>query len=237
MNAIRRISLSLAAIATAAGTTATAQAATATPRPLAQATLATCKQVGNTEATRRVAMLDTLRQRVESAKDLTGQHRSALLTLIGNDSSGLTALDQTIQADPTVTQCRSDVQLIVTRYRVYVLVVPQVHLAIAADVLASVDTTFARLETPLSQRIAHAKLSDDQRARAQAALADFDSIVAAAGTEVTGQADTVLALTPAGYPGTTTTLKSVRATLKQARAHLGTARSDFDTIADILGLH
>lgn len=237
---IRTLRLTAVAVTVlcAATTTVVASAdTTPTPRPAGTDTLNACKQAGNTAITNRITVLNDLASRVNAAKDLTSTHRSALTTLISNDKSGLTQLDATIQADTTLSQCRTDVQSIVTAYRVYVLVVPQVHQVIAADVLSTVDTTFAGLEGPLGTAIQNANLNNGQRQRAEDALHDFTGNVTAAGNDLQGQADLVLSLTPTGYPGTTTTLHSTHAKLEAAHDALQRARGDFDTIAGILDMH
>ena len=240
MHTTRLVRTSLAAALGAATllTAAPVQAQTATPRPLQQSTLNACKQLGQTMVTSRLAVLSTLAARVASSKDLSAAHRTQLTSLLDSDRSGLTALDSTIQGDTTLSKCSSDVRLIVTQFRVYVLVVPQVHLVIAADVLSTVDATFARLEGPLGTAIGNdTGLDPGQRQRATEALADLASAVSAAAGALKGQADAALDLTPAGYPGTTATLKGIRASLESARDDLQKARRDFDTIADILDLH
>lgn len=213
-----------------------AQTVTATPRPLAQATLATCKQIGHDMVTARLGVLSSLAAKVAASTTLSSAHSAALGTLLSSDRSGLSALDATIQADTTLAQCRGDVQSIVTRYRVYVLVVPQVHIVIAADALQAAGNRLATLEPRLAAAIQDAHLNPGQQQRAGDALNDYTSNVSRAGGLIAGQADAVLALTPAGYPGTQTTLKAAHGNLKAAREDLENARHDFDTIADILGL-
>ena len=240
MHTTRLVRTALAASLGAATLFAAApvQAQTATPRPLQQSTLSACKQLGQTMVTARLAVLSTLGEKVAGSKALTGAHRAQLTTVLDSNRSGLTALDSTIQGDTTLARCSSDVRLIVTRFRVYVLVVPQVHLVIAADTLSNVDSVFARLEGPLGTAIQNdTGLNPGQRQQATEALADMTAAVSAAAGSIKGQADAALDLTPAGYPGTTTTLKGIRASLESARDDLHKARKDFDTVADILGLH
>ncbi len=238
MNPVRLARIPAAAVAVAAtvGAAAPVAAQTATPRPLAQATLATCKQAGQNMVTARLDVLGDLRNKVTASKTLTAAHRATLTNLVDSDRSGLSTLATTIQGDTTLAQCRSDVQSIVTRFRVYVLVVPQVHITIAADALQAADTTLAGLEQKLSTAIQNAHLNPGQQQRASEALTDYDTHVGNAAALIKGQADAVLALTPAGYPGTTTTLKSAHTNLESAHADLKAARADFDTIADILRL-
>ena len=233
MTSRRLLTAALAAAGVvAAGVTTPASAAT-----LQQSTLASCKQVGQTEVSRRLTTISTLQTRVGNAKDLTAAHRSRLSTLLSSDSTGLSALNATIQADTTLAQCRTDVRAVVTKYRIYVLVVPQVHLVIAADILTTVDTRLANLEDKLAKAIDSAGLPPGQKDKAGDALADMRSQVSAAATALQGQADAVLALTPAGYPGTTSTLLAVRSRLSTARTDLGKARDDVETIRDILEHH
>src|SRR5690242_14251407 len=79
------------------------------------------------EITRRLATLDRLTEVVNSAKLISGDDRTALVTKIVTDRAGLTELKATIDADSNLATLRPEVRRIVTDFRVYVLLEPQVR--------------------------------------------------------------------------------------------------------------
>jgi hypothetical protein len=223
----------IAAGMVAAMSSVSVSAATASTSPSpGTVTLNTLKARANTEVQNREAVLAKLAQRVQDARDLAPSDRTALSTLISNDESGLTSLDARIQADSTLATARVDAMRIVTDFRVYVLVEPQVHMVIAADRITDISAKLLALEPKLKQAIQDAKLTADQRSDAEKALSDFAKQVETTADDVSGVSASALALTPAGYPGNSTTLQADLSKLHAARAALSDARKDVDTIRD-----
>src|SRR2546422_337472 len=83
------------------------------------------KHRAHTAVEHRLDTLTKLRQRVTDDAHLTDADRTELLAEIDADSTGLTALDQKIQADTDKDTLKADVHAIVLDYRVYLLMVPK----------------------------------------------------------------------------------------------------------------
>ncbi|MBV9933735.1 MAG: hypothetical protein JO367_05485 [Actinobacteria bacterium] len=155
---------------------------------------------------KRLAWLDVLTGHVNNAKNLSADHKATLLDKIDADRRGLRSLRAQIVADDDGPTFRQHAQEIVTDYRVYLLLTPQVHMTIAAD---GMDVAYAKLETVADKLAAQGKDVTELRAKIDDAKAHADP--------VPGH---VLPLEPHGYP---TVDKPV---LDQARTDLQTARAD-----------
>jgi len=174
---------------------------------------------------RRLATLSALARDVDGDQALSAANQAPLDQLISQDTNGLTALKARIDTDTTYAALVSDARSIVTAYRVYVLVVPQVHLAAAADTIVDVSAKLTTIESHLQSVVS-------SRPNLPDLLADAEARTAAARTTALPVPGEVLALTPSGYPGTQTTLHQARSSVATARDDLTTARRDLDQIID-----
>lgn len=201
------------------------------------ATIAHCKQVGNQEVANRLGVLQALRADAANSAVLTPQHRDTLGKIVVGAGTGVAQLDTTIEHTGTYDMCRAAVLSIVTKYRVYSLLMPQTDLAIAADALSAANDVYLAQANALGAAIQAAKLNPAQSQKATQALAELRSKAAAAAAALQGQADAELALVPAGYPANASTQQRVRSNLGAARALLGGVGADYATIIGVLGLH
>ena len=215
----------LIAAAVAAATIAPAAAAPATSG-MTSARMAYLKARGHLAIQRRLNEIERLTTLVNGATHLSSANRSALLSKLSSDTSGLQALDTKIQGDTDATTLRTDLESIVTAYRIYVLVAPQVHLVVASDRVAALIDLGNSIASKIQAKIDAAKGNGKDVKAAQAALDDMKKQLADAAAAIGGVAASVIALTPSGYPGNRTTLLSARSSILSARAHLATARAD-----------
>ena len=210
-----------------------AQAATATGiahcaadwlKAKADPTVPNLQVVGFCEIDRRLVAIDRLAGLVNEARALTDAHKAALTTILGGDKTGLTALRAQIGGDTTIASLRSDIRKIYTDYRIYVLVTRQVRLVRGDDRVATAADRLDDATTRLTDAIARAKANGKDVTAAQGHL---DAMVAAIGTarvEVAGDAETVLAQTPAAWNAGT-----AKPVLDAARVSLGAAHTDLRT--------
>jgi len=216
-------------------TTAVAVLTTAAPSVAAPPTrLDQLKQRADAEIQRRLTTLQADSALVSKASHLSDSDRDALTSLITADQNGLTALKDTIDADTDLATARNDARRIVTDFRIYVLVEPQVHLTVAADRVSAIADRFADLDTKLQAKIDAAKQAGKDTGAEQQALDDAKANVADASTAASGVPSSVLALTPAGYPANRDTLVQARQDLETARTDLKTARNDVATVVQDL---
>ena len=187
-------------------------------------TIADLRAFGDCEINRRFATLTATQAKVNASKFLTSSDAAALTGEISSTTAGLTSLKAKIDADTDVKVLRADIVKIATDYRVYLLVVPQAALTMAADAVVASQTKFSELNTDLVAAIAKAKAAGKDTAAAQSDLDAMNASVAAAVALAQPVPGAVLPLTPAQYNGGT-----AGPILKSSRTALGTARNDLQT--------
>ena len=213
------------AVTTPAGpagkTVCATQAAAARTTP----TVESLRAFGDCEINRRFTTLTDLSARITASKVMTSAHKSTLQSEIASTRSGLTALKATIDSETVIAALKADIVKIATDYRVYVLVVPQVHLVNGADGVLAAQSKFADINTRLSARIAAAKAAGKDTTAAQASLDAMNAAVTKAVALATPLPAALLPLTPAQYNGGTAgpILAGARTALGQARDQLKAA--------------
>ncbi len=191
-------------------------------------TVANLRALGDCEINRRFPTLTVLATRVTGATALTAADRSALTNELAGTRAGLVALKSTIDGDTTVAQLRTDLPRIARDYRVYLLVAPQVHLAIGADAESAAITRLQTVAGKLADAISLAKANGKDVTAAQADLDAMNGQVAAAATKVSPIVAGLLPLTPAQWNAGTARpiLVADRAAEVSARTMLVAARAD-----------
>jgi hypothetical protein len=208
----------------------------ATPTPAAGSlSLAALKSRCNVAVQRRLGTLGADATFVKQSAALSSADRATLEAQIGADQQGLTALDQTIQADTSLAQAHADCERIVTGYRVYVLEDPKIHEVIAADGVSKVDGSLQTLIPELQTLINNSSVSAADKAAAQHSLNDLIGKVSASQTSISGVSSLVVNLTPAGWPGNQVDLQSARKNIATARSALAGARADVNKVLLLLG--
>ncbi len=241
---IRRALVSAAALlaVTALGT-ATALPAQAAPAARAGTPAATAadKAVGLDAAKKlttaridgRLAMLKASGVAVRNAARLTDAHQAALQKILDADVAGLTALREKVAAETTVEAVRADARSMVEDYRVYLLVRPQVHLTVAADVESAAVTRLREAHGKLAEAVAAAKAAGKDVGDAEAKLAHLKAELDA--VDLAGVADTLLAVEPGpDAAGIRAKTGAARTAVRAARTHLRAALADAKAVRDIL---
>jgi len=184
------------------------------------ATVASLRAFADCEIDRRPSTLNTLANAVSGSKTL-GSDAGALSGEIAAEKSGLTTLRASVEAETSAKVLRADLEKIVSDYRVYALVVPQVNLTIAADAVLASQPKFSQLGTAVANRIAAASKAGKNTTAAQADLATMNADVAAAMALVGPLPAQLVPLTPAQYNAGT-----AGPILSAARTAIGRARDD-----------
>jgi hypothetical protein len=191
----------------------------------AEATVENWQAVGLCEIDRRLETLTVLQTKVDASAVLTDAHERALDEILSSTQQGLRALRAEIEADTTLEELREDITKIFEDYRVYALVVRQVWLVIGDDTVDvtadGFDAAADRLEAAIDAAEAAGKDIGDAREH----LAAMIRHVEAAREEVDGDAEAVLALTPADWNDESAQpiLREARQSLADARGHLRSA--------------
>ncbi len=191
----------------------------------AGATVADLRAFGGCEIDRRLTTLGQLSSIVAASKGLTPSDAAVLAGEIGADTSGLTSLKATIEGQTAIAALRAEIVEIVNKYRVYVLLGPQIRLVIAADSVLALKPHFDQIAASLTDRIAMAQAAGKDVTSAQASLAAMNAAVTAAVALASPLPAQLLALTPAGLAGSAATV------LQNARTALGAARDDLKSAA------
>ena len=181
----------------------------------------------------RQVQLVLLGTEVANTANVTTSDRAALVTILTNEQSALATDAANAAAATTDAELATVRSAVIGDERVYAVVTGQVNLVVAADNETVTEAGYTALVTELTPLV-----TELGSAHASALVADVTSQVAAA-TALTGpiSAD-ALALTPAGYPGNASQIKTWTFQTGQAAHDLVVAKNDIKAIEDIaLGLH
>lgn len=181
----------------------------------------------------RIATLNALTLVVNNAKDFAAADRATLSGLIKSDLSGLTSLRGKVAGETTVAAVRADGQAMVDDYRIYLLVVPKVHLAHVFDIESAVTPTLQKVHDTLAARVAGAPGGGTAAEKSQ--LADMQARIQAAQQAESGRVTTLLGIQP-GSNGDAIrdALKPLAEAGKDARQDLVRARADAKAVAAAL---
>jgi hypothetical protein len=177
---------------------------------------------GNTEINRRLKTLNGLTSTISNAQNVSAADKASLTDGVTTEISSLTALKTKLDADTDVTTAASDAQGIITEYRVYLLVVPQVNLVRTADDQQVVEGKLSTLAGKLQTRVSAGTSTQ------QSELADMNSKISAAQSISSSVETNVLGLEPSTY--TTGELSTYRNQLKTAQSDIQAATADAKSI-------
>jgi hypothetical protein len=181
----------------------------------------------------RLTSLQSAATDVTANRWITPADKSTLLTTLQNDTSGLQQLQGRIATDP-LAQLRTDYQSIFLQYRVYLLALPQVRFAAAADDLtAGVLPHLTDAQQKLEALLSGPDSGKDSPA-VQAAMSDLASQIQAITSATNGLSATVLAYTPAQYDANHALLDPARQALTAAEHEAESARQDVATVLGVL---
>jgi len=256
-----RILLALAAVGLiAAGTVGTVAAASPAPARAgsgelhrfcavewlalgANRTVETLRAVGDCEIGRRITTLNDLDARVAAAPQISDLHKTQLRNVnnvnpasFAAEKTGLTALKAKIDGETDLKALHDDIAKIAEDFRVYLLVVPKTHLVGGADALDKATDRLHELEGKLQGMIDKAAAGGKDVSQATTLLNDMKSKTSQADTLISGVADSIMGISPAGYnagPGKTA-LEAARTKVQQARDLVQGARTDAKQIIDLL---
>lgn len=217
-----------AALAAAAALPAQAQSVLGNATTTSSATpgtagLTAAKALATARIDGRLETLRALQLVVNNSAHLTSADRSALSSLISGDVSGLTSLRGKVGGESTVSAVRADETVMVDQYRVYMLVVPKVHLTDAFDIEAAAESTLQKVHDELAARLA--KEPGGGTATEKSQLADLQAQLQNAQQAESGKVAALLAIQPgpdanaihSALSPLVSAVKSVRSDLKQAR--------------------
>jgi len=181
----------------------------------------------------RQVQLALLGTDLADAANVTTSDRSALTTTITNEQTALSTDATNAAAATTETQLQAVREAMIGDERVYLVVTGQVNLVIQADNETVSEAAYTGLVTELTPLVTELNLT-----RASALLSDITSQVSASSSLTTGISADALGLSPSGYPGNQSQIKTWDFQLAQAQHDLNVAKNDVKEIEAIaLGMH
>jgi hypothetical protein len=198
--------------------------------------------MGANQIAKRERLVSALTADVKGSSYLSGvtvngtSISGAILAMLGRVDGQLQSESSTLQSTTLIDELRSVILNLGPSTRVFGLVLPAVHLAIAGGVELNAVRLLEIQYNSLRDQISHHTRSSNYAAES-ARLADLAANIAIVKSTVTRDVEAVLALTPAGYPGNKTTIVSARAHMTQFRSPLGqlnTAAGDVNEIELLL---
>jgi hypothetical protein len=199
---------------------------------------------GAKEVAAREHILDGLSEDVEGDSYLNGVDvsggslRSALMAILEGSNSQLQALANEIAVVSLPDELRADVISINSSTRVYGVVEPMVHLALAGGDELSEINTLAAQEQRYASTVAAGASTDPNYSRELSLLNDLSVKIASARQTAISAVSAVLRLSPAEFPGTKTIILGARGQLIGLRAQGGAltvASNDLAQIVTLLG--
>lgn len=190
----------------------------------------TLQERANREITRRIASLKMLIGRLNNLKRISADQKATLVTQVQTEIDNLTALQAKIKADTDIETLKTDVQSIVTSYRIYALFMPKIAILAMAERLDAAVDQMTDLTTKLQTRIEAAKSAGKEVGALQSTVIAMQKKIADAKTQEQNAINVVLPLTPDGYPGNKSTLQDARKMLQKGHQDLVEARKDSKVI-------
>lgn len=223
----------LAAAPAFAQTDAAAPAPTAAPAVTtsvkadkAQTRLTNAKEKADQEIERRINALNDLGAKVQAMSKVTESAKSAVATMVGNEIASLTSLRTKVASETDITALKADIKSIADSYRVFMLVIPQSRIQIAADKIATVTSSLSALSSKLQTRITDAQSAGKDVSAVSKSLADLNDKVTDANTQIAAAVSSTASLVPDG--GDKTKAAANTSALKEARTKIQAANKDID---------
>lgn len=174
---------------------------------------------------RRLSTLDRLADVVSHNRNVTAEHKRQLIADYEAAASGLRGLAAEIEAADTLAEVLRLSGLIVTDYRVYLVVVPKSHEVVASDAMVAIAGRFGEMSEKLQKAINRAHEAGFDVTEAQRWLDIAAEEIAAAERKAGPVAGNVIGLQASDWPDPAQgQLREGREVLKSAGTDLREAR-------------
>jgi len=177
------------------------------------------------ELTRRLESLSKLIGKINGLRHLTVAQKGTMTGQIQTEINSLTALKTKITGDSDIATLRTDVQSIVSSYRIYALYIPKIAIIANADkILNLAQGDMAILTAKLSLRIDERSKNGVDITTISGYMLQRKGKLDDAILQANNAIAKILPLTPSGWPGNKTDLQSARDMLQKARLELNEAQ-------------
>lgn len=191
---------------------------------ISQARMDKAKEKAQQEIDRRISALNALNTRVGAMTKISTEFKQNLNTDVQSQISTFTALKAKIAADTELDTLKSDIRSIAVSYRIFMLVIPQGHIAAAADREVTIINILAGIGAKLEARLQAAQTAGADITALSATLSDMAAKVTSAQTHAQAAVTGSATLTPDN--GDKTKMASNEAALKAARKEIQAAQQD-----------
>lgn len=164
---------------------------------------------------------------------LTSTDRSLLLAQIFNDQKGLGALATGVRSETSTTELQYSIDSMITDYRVFSVVVPQVKVTIDVDAYEAAVVQLMGTEAEISAAVTTAGALGNSNA-AQRYYSALVAEVQAAGSLLQTAHTALVSTIPLPYPGAMQVISSAHGAVSSARADIRAARADIEVIVRLL---
>lgn len=181
------------------------------------------KNRGIAEIQRRITALNKLMSKVGLMEKLTDEQKKSYQSQIQNEINSLVLLQAKIESNNgDLTSLKTDVQSIVTSYRVYAFFMPAINLLITADRIDLAAQNLNNLAEKLARRVNEAQSTDNTQL--ESSISGIFEMTTLAEQYTQKVRDQITPLSPQGYPDNRETLQNARTTLDGAAKFLKEGR-------------
>jgi hypothetical protein len=193
------------------------------------------KKHADEELVRRTSALTELNTRIQSMTKVSASVKTTLTSTISSQITALTNLQTKIDADTATDTLKADIKSITDSYRIFMLIMPQVRIAAAVDVIGTVGDSMTAMGAKLQTRITAAQSAGKDVTALTSLLSDMTAKIADANVQANAALTETASLTPdngdiAKMDANNVALKDARAKLKASGADMKTARQDIQKI-------
>lgn len=175
---------------------------------------------------RRLAELNRLLQRIQNNQRLSSDDKASISSNIQSAIDGLTTLKSKIDSDNDLAALKSDVKQIISRYKVYDVIIPKTQLLITIDNLESVTTKIAAFTPKIQDFMNTLKSEGKDVTQLQSLLDDVNGRLTAINNQLSSDKTLVLGVT-ISTSNPKSSFTQVRKDLATVRQNLAQVRHDF----------
>lgn len=193
------------------------------------------KAKADQEINRRVVVLNNVISTANNMKKISDTDKASLIAIAQKNIDDLTALKTKIDADVDLATIKTDRAGITKSYRIFMLIVPKIHILAAADRIEATTDLMNGVVTKITAKIATAQAAGKDVTTLNTVLAEMQAKIADANTQAEKAKTAVLTLVPDNGDKTAMTangaaLKTGKGFIKAGQDDLKVSRTDVETI-------
>ncbi|HLF70411.1 MAG TPA: hypothetical protein VI541_05585 [Actinomycetota bacterium] len=183
---------------------------------------------------RRLPVLERLALRIETNRRLDDARRDVLSQQVRDVSSGIMALRGRLASGSSLESLLAECRSVRSRFRVFVVVEPKVHLVIAGDRSLATAEKLENIHGRLTARVDQAQTEGRDMLEARVILDRMKSALDKAKSEAASAIAIAIALDPADHPNNRDQLRAARTLLRSAFADLKQALGEARAVMQLL---